>query len=1193
MEPLKKIIIFIALTVFFAWIMGYLFIPYFGKPYLVRVLSAELHRPVSLRELHFNPIKLSLRLQGLVIEDLSHSSNTQTLQPSPLLRIGELYVNLQAASLWQRSLVIEELIVTAPSVHLIRDGNQHYNVSDIIANLTKPSPVPSQPLRYSVSNIEIRNGTVVFDDLPRHARQIITNLQFALPFLSNMNNALHVTVKPNLTATFNGAPLRFSAQTLPFSATHDTVVQLKTSGVNLFEYLPYLPVALPFDINSAHLDSQVTVTFHAPPKQLARIQLTGRITLNQVSIQQNKLPLLSFHQLQMYIASSDLLRQKINFNKIIINNAFINVIREKNGGINILNLNTPSTTADASSVHANSSPSIPWQIQANQINVVNSDIQFTDLSTPQKITQHIKQLNASFTNFSTIAQHRILTQLSCRTEDGTQLNQQGNFQLSPFSTMGEVQLQHLQIAQYAPYFSPFVRFNVQAGNLDFSSHYTLNSSLHLDDALLTIKQLQLRFPHHKHNFLDLDTLTASGGQLDLAQHVLKVALLHSQTGNVRTHQNAQGVIDLTQLLSIPHSTPTTTPSTPWHWDVKQLALQQYAIQFFNAAAGDAPTLAAKQLNLTLDHLSDQTSAAVLLTSTIGDSGQLSASGSLTLSPFQTKLQLNAQQLAFVPLQSYLPTSNNIIVTEGTLSTQGQLALSFTPTLKLSFQGNAQIQKFSSLDKQTANPLLSWTSLNIHNAQVSTYPTLSVHIPQIQWFDFYSNLTINPDGSFNLEHILNTAPNTAEQRNTSVETGPTPTLSTSVMDINTTSVNSIHPISSAKTDNIQIGQINLHNGQVDFHDNYIEPNYSANISSLEGTVSGLSSNPAQRADIALTGQVNQQGHLSISGKVNPLSQNLYLDLLAKLTDFELSPLAPYAEKYAGYGIERGKLSFDVTYHIENGQLTAKNQLYLDQLTFGQKVDSPTATKLPVRLAMALLKNKNGNINIVLPISGTLNDPEFSMSGLLVQAFIHVIEKAVTEPFRLLNDVFTDDDSTKSYIQFADGSSDLSPTAQQVLHKLALAMIARPSLSLEIIAHADAKQDSQQLKKVMLNHLVMIEKFRNFNTQNSASTLTLTPDEYPKYLRAAYQHDKIPNKPHNFIGMEKTLPVPDMQALMLANMTINQSDLRQLADQRAATVRDYLSAAGVPSERVFVDAPKLVGQDSATEPATRVAFKLDSI
>ncbi|MDA8328189.1 MAG: DUF748 domain-containing protein [Betaproteobacteria bacterium] len=1198
---LKKILAGCVVVLLCIGIGAYVLAPYYGRTFLVHALEQQLHRPVSLHSLKFNPLKLSLRLRDLSVQAPDRSGT--------LFSVNELYVDLHASSLWTRTPVVEEILVKHPYFHLVRESDSQYNISDIIDLMMKPS---ASPLRYVLNNIQLQDGTIIFDDKPKHARQAITHLQFSLPFLSSMPNDANIYVKPDLSAQLNGAPFHLLAETKPFMSTHDTTLQLEARGLNLPDYVTYLPVPLKFRIDTGRLDSQLTLTFSNPPRQIPSVRLSGTVALHNIALTHGQ-PLLSFGQMHINIASSDLLRQYITFNSIELSHAHLNLQRNPNGEWDVARL-LPSSPADKAA------PSAPWHVQANAVKLADSDIHFTDLSTRQPFHTQIQAINLTFQHVTTEAGKPIAVTGTMMTDSGEHLSDQGWFTLSPFTAGGDFHLEHLAIRHYAPYYAHFVRFDVRAGTLDASARYKLGPSLQLDDATGRFDGLQLRLAGHHHDFLDFKQFALGGGQFNLAQRNLVINTITSQSGTLNLKQDASGQMNVMQLLATSSSpSPARTrkfdarsnsaahsmskkPSNshvpsgsgmPWHWLVKQINLTHYAVNFFASGNGKIPTLAAKNIALQISPLSStQQPAQLKLQSNIGNAGRLLAHGQINLNPLKLNLQLTASNLALAPLQSYVSQSSNIILTGGAVSAQGKLKLDSTAPLKLNYSGTVQVNHFSSLDRITAKDLLKWNHLKFYSLTLSTYPYFRLNTSIIVLSNFYSRLMIDPDGTFNLQHLFKSQAK-PQVTPTAVLPGTLPGQ-TPILTAPHLAKSQINPSDTANSARkwIQIGRITLKNGHVKFNDHFIHPNYSANVTNLSGTITHLNSNTSNRADIALTGQVNDQGQLNINGQINPLSNNLYLDLLAKLSDFELSPLAPYAEKYAGYGIERGKMSFNVHYHVEDQKLTAENQLFLNQLTFGKKVDSPSATKLPVLLAVALLKDRDGNIDVNLPISGSLNDPDFSMGGLIFKAIVHLLEKVVTAPFSLIANLFSSS-ATMSHLDFMAGSSALPPTATAQLHALAQALINRPNLKLDITGYADPVLDRQSLRQRALARMVSAEKIKQLAAENrAADTVTVAPDEYPKYLFAAYKHDDaIPDKAHNFIGMIKTLPVTEMEALILAHITISDDQLRQLAFRRATAVKtELVKTGGIPSERIFIDASKLSADNPDHLSPSRVDFSL---
>ncbi len=403
--------------------------------------------------------------------------------------------------------------------------------------------------------------------------------------------------------------------------------------------------------------------------------------------------------------------------------------------------------------------------------------------------------------------------------------------------------------------------------------------------------------------------------------------------------------------------------------------------------------------------------------------------------------------------------------------------------------------------------------------------------------------------------------------------------------------------AAKTEGdrrVAIGKISFHNGNINFSDFFIKPNYSANLTGVQGSISELKDNVP--ADVEIQAKLNKGAPVSIGGKINPLAKDLVLDLQANARGIELSPISPYSVKYVGYGIKQGTLTFNVSYKIDDRKLAADNQIILNQLTFGDKVESPGATKLPILLAVALMKDRNGVINVDLPITGSLDDPQFSVGGIVFKVISNIISKAVTAPFALLGAMFGGG-ADLSYVEFEYGRAVLTQSGETKLKSLATAMNNRPALKLEIAGRVDPVNDREGLKNVSIERKVKTQKMKDLAEQGkqpkSLDDVRIEKDEYQRYLKAAYGEESFP-KPRNVIGLDKDLPIPEMEKLMLQHTKVSDDALRELANERAQVVKEQLLASGqVASDRVFVVASKPVQpgeKDKTVTKLSRVDFSL---
>ena len=631
---------------------------------------------------------------------------------------------------------------------------------------------------------------------------------------------------------------------------------------------------------------------------------------------------------------------------------------------------------------------------------------------------------------------------------------------------------------------------------------------------------------------------------------------------------------------------------PWTASVGQVSVGNWAARIESRGLPQLAVTAVTAIAITGESLSNAGGSApgkIGLRAKVNRNGALWVTGALGLASLHADLALDLNGVDLLALQPYFTERVNLLITQADLSTRGRLVLDQNPdgSFKGGFRGNATLGNLATIDKLNSNDFLNWKSLSFGGVDARLEP-FSLNIDQIALTDFFARVIIDPAGRINLQDIVRSGGEarslTSEQP---AQSDQAPAL------IPTPLPPSEEGTKSTAAVPISIREIRLQGGRVRYTDNFIKPNYAANLVDLAGTVGGLSSQADTTAAVDLHGEVNNAA-LTIAGRINPIKGDLFLDLKAGVHGMELAPLSPYSGKYVGYGIEQGKLSFDVAYKLEHRQLNAENRLVLDQLTFGDKVDSPTATTLPVQLAVALLKDRNGVIDINLPIGGSLDDPQFSVGAVIVKVVVNLITKAVTAPFALLGSLFGGGDEL-SFIEYAPGSVDAAPAGQSRLQALATALQERPGLKLEITAWVDADGDREGLRRESLDRQVRAMKVKDLVAKGESATVAdvpISPEEYLVLLGRLYAADK-PAKSVSAPGAQQA--PADIEKLLLASTLIRDEELTALGDQRSQAVKQWLQTTGqVPEERLFLRATRVgpgadpPGQSSAK--SSRVEFSL---
>jgi len=576
--------------------------------------------------------------------------------------------------------------------------------------------------------------------------------------------------------------------------------------------------------------------------------------------------------------------------------------------------------------------------------------------------------------------------------------------------------------------------------------------------------------------------------------------------------------------------------------------------------------------------------------TIDGKGRVAVRGETALAPLHADLALTVEDLNLLPLQTLFADRVNLRLTRAALLAQGRVRLDQEPggPLHAEYQGNARLARLATIDSVNNNDFVNWDELAAKGIRCQLAP-VSLHIDELALSNFFARIIINPQGAINLQQIVRKS---TEAQRSLTDAGASPADASARPAPNAP----VAPAATSALPPISIDKIVLRGGHVRFTDNFIQPHYSADLGDLRGSLVGMSSQENSAANIDLHGQVNGAA-LLIGGTVNPLRKDLTLDIKASVRDMELAPLSPYSGKYAGYRIERGKLSFDVAYQLQDRQLQAQNRLVLDQLTFGERVQSASATSLPVQLAIALLKDRNGVIDINLPIGGSLDDPQFSIGGLIVQVLVNLVTKAVTAPFALLGNLFGGGEEL-SWIEFAPGQSDLAPAALLRLQGLAKALAERPGLQLDITGWADPAGDTAPLQQRALDAKLRALKRDDLAAHGAlirSAEVVVAPQEVPGLITRLYQAQIAPGEQKKSATAASAPQAPpdlaQMEQALRAQQSIGEEELRRLGNARAQSAKEWLRTIGhVPEERLALVAAHLGPAAGKPENSARVEFSL---
>ncbi|RDV01004.1 DUF748 domain-containing protein [Trinickia dinghuensis] len=637
------------------------------------------------------------------------------------------------------------------------------------------------------------------------------------------------------------------------------------------------------------------------------------------------------------------------------------------------------------------------------------------------------------------------------------------------------------------------------------------------------------------------------------------------------------------------ATETKSAQSGWHYRIGELLLKDGAADITDEAAPSPAKLHVAPIQLDVRNITEDLSRplAIKLEASLNGKGTLDVGGNIVPSPLDASLTVEANRLDLSPFEPYFGSSLNAKIAKAELNARGQVkaVMPKSGAPSYSYRGFASLVDVRLLDRTNSAPLAGWGTLGIGgiNARYDSHG-LNLDIARVTFAHFFGQVLLDPQGKLNLNDVL------ARQREASNEpAGKQQKAPTATAQVQTPA-----PSAPSMPLHARIGQILLQQGHVNYTDDFVKPNYKADLEDITGTIGTFGTDIATPAPVDISASLANNGPIAIRGTANPLAPKPTLDLSASAHDIELKNLTPYSLKYAGYPITQGSLDVDLHYKLDNDQLTAENHLVIDQLTFGDHVENGTETHLPVRLAIALLKDSHGKIDVRIPVSGSLSNPQFSLGSVIWGAVRHLIERAVTAPFSLLANALggggngSASAANLQYIAFAPGSAALSDSARAKLDTLVKLLGEKPGVKLDLSGRADQNVDTPGLRMAYVDDLVKQAKAKASGSGGQPvdpSTVTVSPDEYHRYLVQVYK-DADFKKPRNFVGLTKTLPDEDMKRALAFHAPVNDTSVQALADQRAQNVRQYLSQK-IDASRLTIVAPHF-GTEGMKDngPATRV-------
>ncbi|MFJ4347251.1 DUF748 domain-containing protein [Pseudomonas sp. NPDC089401] len=919
--------------------------------------------------------------------------------------------------------------------------------------------------------------------------------------------------------------------------------------------------------------NQQLAQYSTVPAHLQRIELNPfslELTLWGLQLGEPGKEQLGFERLYANLALDSLWSGALHLQAVVLDKPRNEVLFAKDGTLNLTQL----FKLPPSEPKPDEPAGKPFPLRIGSIKLNGGYLHFQDLRPSEPIEFLYDDMNLELKNLSTLPDDNADMTLVALGPNGGRIDWNGTLSLAPVASQGTLKVTDGKMKLFWPYVRDALPLVLEDGMLSLDTHYTLNLSkqteLLLDNTSIKVAPFNIKAPDGR-PLARLASLEVSETSIDLARQLVTVGKIRSEKLETWAALEKDGQLDWQKLFAEQPAKATTqqkaepaaaeptpeekaakAPGKPWQVLLKDVQLRNYQVHLADRSQQEPVALDVGPLNLDLQGFDslNQSPFTLKLDTGIGKQGKLQAAGVVNLAPITAKLEVSTRDIDLRLAQAYLSPFIRLELRSGMLASDLKVDLKQVEPLAFSVTGKAQVNQLHTLDTIKNRDFVKWQQVNVDGLSYVHGDALS--IDKVTLLQPYARFIINEDRTTNVDDLLIPQPAggaaSAPEKKSSTPAG--------------------------KPLGIRIGRIDINDGSANFADLTLTPNFATAVQQLNGQIGTIDNRKPAPAKVDVKGKVDRYAPVTIKGALNPFNPLASLDIATSFKRVELTTLTPYSGKFAGYRIRKGRLNLDLHYLITNGQLKAENKVLVEQLQLGEKVDSPDAVDLPIRLAVALLKDTEGRISIELPVSGDLNNPQFSVMPIVWQTLRNLVLRAAQAPFKFIGGLIAGGGSEDlGSVAFAPGSSELGGDAQSALDKLAAALKERPELRLEIEGTAAQSSDGpliaqQRLEREYQATWYKILQRRGDKVPANASMLVVDDSDKPAMLEGIYRTRLKQQPPAEWEQLGRDERSGKLREAVIKSWAESAPLLRTLGQERASSIKDYLVDKGkLEDDRVY--------------------------
>lgn len=1087
--------------------LGSLVLPWYVKNSLTDYVATNLQRELVIDQIKFNPFNFNLDVNNIALKE-----NDQTT----IVSASNLFIDINVNELLDKTLIISKLRLNSPQLELIRDKTGSLNLDRLLQSFpnNEDSDNVEPVLNFVFVSTQITQGSILLIDNAQAEpiKSTIQDINLGFSSISTFKQdagkyQVSLDLDEKTKVNLNGTLTLF-----PLSSAG----QIKVDGLSAESIDSWSRDLFPVDI------LQGNVTVDGDYKLLTNTEGNILFNIDKADISIKDI-LITERQTQVSTSLKDLVLKDLSYASESLSVDVKNVLFS---GLNIKAKD--QTLLDVSSL---SVADIGYNIEKIKLKLSTLELNGLELMLRNKTAPlyHLGQLKISDIAFDNQENQVAIDKIEINENSAVlEVDATGRFVPPEFNLESNVVVEQEPTNTEEP-----PRLSVK---LD---HFQINNT--------TLALLNLFDVEAQENLLSINEVELIKTEYDLTKNSLVMDVASLIDANINLAIDSEGVLNAQQLFSSNEGTAEgtqTNKENAFRVSLAKFLTKDLDIHLTDNTAKDGIQHYINDIGLEMDNLNNtgQTRSQLNLNANVNDSGKLSLAGWVETDTAKVHLDIALSNIDLAYLSPYVERDTNVSVKSGELTFEGTLSNTASETGFLIDQVEAELDNFLLNDQRNDARLISFNKLWVADFGISTSP-LDVRVDKIKLSQPYINVHIDE------QQILNLVGAFSNKEYVSDNTDGQESSSDSASSFN-------------------LKRIEVEQGNMDFSDLSMTPKFSVTIDELGGVVTGLNSVPERYTSLDLNGRVNEFGSIAITGELQPFDYRKQSEVNMQFRNISTNSLSPYAAKFAGRQIKSGSLSLTLDYKLANNKLNGSNNIILESLVLGEKVSSPDAMDLPLDMAISLLQDGDGKIDIKIPIKGDLDNPEFEIKSIVQKAIGNLIGGIVTAPFTFIGSLFDIDGEELKLINFEPGQSEIMPPEAEKLTALGKALLERPALILVISGVYDAKRDSLALgRTAVLDEISKATENEEFTLNYSEPEVRDVIDELvekrldKEIISKLKEKEAVNSQAEESSALTAYYKNQFSQLVIMASSTIDKSLLELLARDRVNTITDYIKKIDV--------------------------------